>query len=160
MNQHPYKTRPISIFCQREKVRRPTRWRLCSPPGSRASFPKPRNLFCPSSHHGRPWRVSLPKAGEPGGDGCCQARHRLPGLVRCAPDPLEQVGCSARKSCFPFLRSFTCPTVRLFPLSPSLPVARHGCGPCVPCRCRYEKAYMPFYCGHERHEYEKCQYME
>lgn len=27
-------------------------------------------------------------------------------------------------------------------------------------KCRKETFYLPFKCGHERHEYEKCQYVE
>ena len=27
-------------------------------------------------------------------------------------------------------------------------------------KCRQDTMYMPFKCGHERHEYEKCMYIE
>ena len=27
-------------------------------------------------------------------------------------------------------------------------------------KCRQDTMYMPFKCSHERHEYEKCQYVE
>lgn len=27
-------------------------------------------------------------------------------------------------------------------------------------KCRQETKWMPFKCGHERHEYERCQYVE